>query len=90
MSGTVAANLDKSGVVGVAPGAWVVAVRVLERNGSGSYSNVIAGVDYVAGKPGNCQVANMSLGGPASDTLDAAVRGAASKGVKFTIAAGIV
>jgi hypothetical protein len=87
VAGTIAAKDNGIGVVGVAAGAKVVAVRVLDRRGSGSYSGVIAGVDYVAelGKDGD--VANMSLGGPPSKALDDAVF-AASARVKFAIAAG--
>lgn len=88
VAGTVAAIDNNIGVIGVAPGALVVAVRVLDQSGSGSNSGVIAGVDYVAlnGRAGD--VANMSLGGGASSALDTAVINAAAKGVRFTIAAG--
>jgi len=88
VSGTIAARDNTIGVIGVAPGAPVVAVRVLDRRGSGSNSGVIAGVDYVAqnGRPGD--VANMSLGGGVSAALDTAVVNAASGGVKFALAAG--
>lgn len=89
VAGTIAAINNNIGVVGVAAGATVVAVRVLDRRGSGSYSGVIAGVDYVGanGQPGD--VANMSLGGPVSTALDQAVVNAAqSSGVKFALAAG--
>lgn len=88
VAGTIAAINNTIGVIGVAPGAPVVAVRVLDRRGSGSNSGVIAGVDYVAanGRPGD--VANMSLGGGASSALDTAVINAAATGVRFTIAAG--
>lgn len=88
VSGTVAAIDNTIGVVGVAPGATLVAVRVLDRNGSGTTSGVIAGVDYVAanGQPGD--VANMSLGGDVSETLDDAVINAAATGVRFALAAG--
>ena len=75
------------GVIGVAPGATVVAVRVLNRRGSGSYSGVIAGVDYVGANGANGDVANMSLGGSVSTALDNAVL-AASTVVKFCLAAG--
>ena len=78
------------------PSAWsvslralaVVAVRVLDRRGSGSNAGVIAGVDYVAanGRPGD--VANMSLGGGISQALDDAVIRAAATGVRFALAAG--
>lgn len=89
VAGTIAAKDNAIGVIGVAPGATVVAVRVLDRRGSGSNSGVIAGVDYVAanGQPGD--VANMSLGGGVSQALDdAVVQAAASSGVKFALAAG--
>lgn len=88
VAGTIAAINNSIGVIGVAPGAKVAAVRVLNRRGSGSYSDIIAGVDYVAatGKAGD--VANMSLGGGASDALDAAVKAAAGKGIVFALAAG--
>lgn len=88
VAGTVAAKNNDIGVVGVAAGAKVIAVKVLDRRGSGAYSTIIAGVDYVGanGKAGD--VANMSLGGGASSTLDAAVLNASNKGIKFTLAAG--
>lgn len=89
VAGTIAARSDNNiGVVGVTPGATVVAVRVLNNAGSGSNSGVIAGVDYVAGAAGGKGVANMSLGGGPSKALDDAVIAAAATGVKFTLAAG--
>jgi hypothetical protein len=88
VAGTIAARNNTTGVIGVAYDATVVAVKVLDSRGSGSYSGVIAGVDYVAanGKAGD--VANMSLGGPVSQALDDAVIAAASKGIFFALAAG--
>lgn len=88
VAGTIAAINNTIGVIGVAPGATVVSVRVLDRRGSGSNSGVIAGVDYVAanGQPGD--VANMSLGGGVSAALDTAVINAAATGVRFVLAAG--
>jgi len=89
VAGTIAAIDNNFGVVGVAPGATVVAVRVLDRRGSGAYSDVIAGVDYVGNNGSNGDVANMSLGGPVSQALDDAVLNASnSSGVKFCLAAG--
>ena len=87
-AGTVAAIDNEIGVVGVAAGAKVVAVRVLDRRGSGAYSGVIAGVDYVASAAQAGDAANMSLGGPVSDALDAAVYAASQKGIYFALAAG--
>lgn len=88
VAGTIAAIDNSVGVVGVAAGAPVVAVRVLDRRGSGTISGVIAGVDYVAASASNGDVANMSLGGGASSALDDAVKSCASSGVKMAIAAG--
>lgn len=87
VAGTVAALNNSIGVVGVAAGATVIAVRVLDRRGSGSYSGVIAGVDYVAANGSVGEAANMSLGGPVSQALDNAVIAASSK-VRFALAAG--
>jgi len=88
VAGTIAALDNSTGVIGVAAGATVVPVKILDSRGSGSYSGVIAGVDHVAanGTPGD--VANMSLGGPTSDALDTAVKNAAGQGIYFVIAAG--
>jgi subtilisin family serine protease len=88
VSGIIAAKDNSIGVVGVTPGATLVAVRVLNNAGSGTNSGVIAGVDYVAGAGHAGDVANMSLGGGVSQALDDAVVAAAATGVKFTIAAG--
>lgn len=88
VAGTVGAINNTTGVVGVAAGATVVPIKVLNTRGSGSYSGVIAGVDFVGSNGKNGDVANMSLGGPASDALDNAVGNAASKGIKFVLAAG--
>ncbi len=88
VAGIIAANNNSIGVIGVTPGATVIAVRVLDRRGSGSNSDVIAGVDWVAGHGSSGDVANMSLGGGISTALDQAVVNAAATGVKFTLAAG--
>ena len=87
VAGTIAALDNNIDVVGVAPGATVVSVRVLDNSGSGAYSWIIAGVDHVAAHGTSGDVANMSLGGPPSQALDDAVR-AASARVRFTLAAG--
>lgn len=88
VAGTIAAKDNSVGVIGVAYGAEVVAIKVLDNNGSGATSGVIKGVDYVAanGVPGN--VANMSLGGGTSSALDQAVQNAAAQGILFALAAG--
>jgi len=75
---------------GVAKGVSLVAVRVLDCGGSGTTSGVIAGVDWVtanhaAGEPA---VANMSLGGGASSSLDTAVNNSIADGISYAVAAG--
>jgi len=87
VAGTIAAKNDGIGVVGVAAGATVVSVRVLNRQGSGTNSGVIAGVNYVAANGQKGDVANMSLGGGVSQALDDAVLNASGK-VEFALAAG--
>jgi subtilisin len=73
VAGTAAAKDNDRGVVGVAPGARLWAVRVLNDNGSGSFASVICGIDWVTGK-GTIEVANMSLGAtvPGADAPPAA------------------
>ncbi|MCH6200617.1 S8 family serine peptidase [Aquiflexum sp. LQ15W] len=88
VAGTIAAINNNIGVVGVAAGAPVVPIKVLDSRGSGSYDGVIAGVDWVAAKGKSGDVANMSLGGPVSLALDNAILAAAAKGIRFVIAAG--
>jgi len=89
VAGTIGALDNGIGVVGVAPGARLWAVRVLDSDGSGYLSWVVAGVDYVARHASEIEVANMSLGfaGNAS-TLRTAIQNAVSKGVVFVVAAG--
>jgi subtilisin family serine protease len=88
VAGTIAAINNGIGVVGVAAGATAIPVKVLDSRGSGSYSGVIAGVDYVGANGAKGDVANMSLGGPVSQALDDAVKGASDNGIIFTLAAG--
>jgi subtilisin family serine protease len=76
---------------GVAKQVSLVPVRVLNCRGSGSWSGVIGGVDWVAGQAlslGRTVVANMSLGGGKSAAVNAAVAGAVAKGVAMSVAAG--
>ena len=88
VAGTVAARDNTIGVVGVAPGARLWAVRVLDNSGSGTMSGVIAGVDWVTANASTIEVANMSLGGGDSPTLKSAIDKAVASGVVFVVAAG--
>src|SRR3990172_1094550 len=89
VAGTAAAKDDSNGVVGVAPGAKLWAVKVLDRTGSGSLSNVIKGIDYVTLNAEEIEVANMSLGCECSSTsLDLAIAKSVAAGVTYVVAAG--
>ena len=88
VAGTIAARNNSIGFAGVAAGATLVAIRVLDRRGSGSNADVIAGVDHVGANGISGDVANMSLGGGVSTLLDNAVVNAAKNGVRFVLAAG--
>jgi hypothetical protein len=86
--GTHVAGTVGSSTYGVAKGVTLHAVRVLDCNGSGSTSGVIAGVDWVTQNRILPAVANMSLGGGVSAALDAAVNSSINSGVTYAIAAG--
>lgn len=102
VAGTIAALDNTQGVVGVAPGAKLWSIRVLDRYGSGTWSSVICGLDFVTSKApskgGPIQVANMSLGGSGvsdnncgnsnNDPLHKAVCRARDAGVTIVVAAG--
>jgi subtilisin len=96
VAGTIGALNNGSGVVGVAPGTKIYAVKVLTANGSGSDSQVICGLDWVAANASalGIKVVNMSLGGTgspgscANDPEHAAICTLASEGVTVVAAAG--
>jgi subtilisin family serine protease len=88
VAGTVAAKDNTSNVVGVAPGSPLTGVKVLGCGGSGTTSGVIKGIDWVTANAKKPAIANMSLGGGASASLDAAVKNSADSGVFYSIAAG--
>jgi subtilisin family serine protease len=86
--GTHVAGTIGASAYGVAKAVTLFAVRVLNCSGSGTTSGVIAGVDWVTSHRVRPAVANMSLGGGASSSLDTAVRNSIASGVTYTIAAG--
>lgn len=75
---------------GIAKDVTLVAVRVLDCDGYGSVSGIIAGVDWVTADhdPGEAAVANMSLGGTPSLALETAVASSIADGITYSIAAG--
>src|SRR5215207_10184380 len=98
VAGTVGALDNAAGVVGVAPGARLWPVRVLNNAGSGSWSSVICGIDFVTAHANEIEVANMSLGGTGSDdgncgntnqdAMHQAICRSVRAGVTYAVAAG--
>jgi subtilisin family serine protease len=87
--GTHVAGTVGGSTYGVAKGVSLVAVRVLNCSGSGTWSGVIAGLNWVTSNHvSGAAVANMSLGGGASSSVDTAVRNSILDGVSYAIAAG--
>lgn len=83
VAGTIAGSAH-----GLAKKAKIVAVRVLDDQGSGTTEQVVAGIDWVTKNHKGPSVANMSLGGGADEALDEAVRKSIASGVTFAVAAG--
>jgi len=89
VAGIAAARYNGSGVAGVAPGARVWAVKILNSGGSGYMSGIIKGVDWVTARASTIEVANMSLGAVGrSDALRAAIQRSVAAGVVYVAAAG--
>ena len=87
-AGIVAAKANGGGVIGVAAGAPVVPVKVLDKRGSGAMSVIIAGVNWVTTYGVAGDAANMSLGGGIYEPLDLEVVEMAAKGISTALAAG--
>jgi subtilisin family serine protease len=104
VAGTIAAEDNRVGVVGVAPGARLFAVRVLNKHGFGTFGKIICGIDWVTGtrvdsdSTNDVAVANMSLLGPGADdsncgrtnkdALHLAICNSTAAGVVYVVAAG--
>jgi subtilisin len=89
VAGITAAKDDSVGVVGMAPGARLWAIKILDNNGEGFDSDIIAGVDYITQHADEIDVANMSFGGDGPDNaLHTAIINSVAAGVTYTAAAG--
>ncbi|GGN75887.1 hypothetical protein GCM10010112_47590 [Actinoplanes lobatus] len=86
--GTHVAGTVGGSTYGVAKAVKLVGVRVLNCSGSGTTAGVIAGVNWVTSNAVKPAVANMSLGGGASTSIDTAVRNSIAAGITYAIAAG--
>lgn len=89
VAGIIAAKNNTIGVVGVAAGNKIVAVKVMGADGQGTVSDIIAGLDYIYGNAQAGDVVNMSFSGSTNLSLDEMIRQVASqKNIFFSIAAG--
>ncbi len=98
VSGTIGAIDNGAGVVGMAPGARIWAVKVLTDLGTGLNSDVICGIDYVTANAAQIEVANMSLGGSGADdqncgktnkdAMHQAICNSVAAGITYVVAAG--
>ena len=92
VAGTIAASENGLGVVGVAPEAKILAVKVLDKNGAGGYDSIIAGIKYATNWTGpnneKVNIINMSLGGPYDEPkLEKAILEACSVKVYLVVVA---
>ena len=90
VAGTAAAKDNDIGLVGKAPGAKIWAMKVLGDDGSGTFSDILEALDYVASHANEIDVVNLSLGGegtypPAENAITKLVN---NKGVVVVVAAG--
>jgi subtilisin family serine protease len=89
VAGIIAAKNNNFGVLGVASGATLVSLRVLDESGEGLLSNIILALSYASATAKAGDVVNMSLGQEGiSNILDQKVLSTASKGILISIAAG--
>ena len=89
VAGVAAAKDNSQGVVGIAPGARLWAIKVLDSNGIGFMSDLIEGIDYVTQHAKEIEVVNLSFGGDgSSDAFHTAISKSVSAGVTYVVAAG--
>src|SRR4026208_24785 len=89
VAGIAAAKDNSHGVVGLAPGARLWAIKVLDSNGIGFMSDLIEGIDYVTQHAKEIEVVNLSFGGDgSSDAFHTAISKSVSAGVTYVVAAG--
>jgi subtilisin family serine protease len=86
--GTHVGGTIGSGTHGIAKNVKLVAVRVLDCSGSGSWDAIIGGIDWVTDHAPQAAVGNMSIGGSRSSAVNDAVTGSVNAGVAWAVAAG--
>lgn len=87
-AGIVAAKDNSEGVVGIAPGANLVALKVLDHTGRGITSDILRAIEWVIANRDLVDVVNMGLGGGYSQALNNAIDRAVDNGVSFVVSAG--
>ena len=92
VAGTVGAIDNGFGVVGVAPGARLWSVKVIDGDNQATTNEILAGVDWVTARAGQIEVANMSLGWEGScssgSAIGLAIGASIDAGVLYAVAAG--
>ena len=92
VAGIIGAVNNNIGMMGGSPSANVIPIKVLNKQGSGSYSDIIAAINYITDwktkNPALPTVVNMSIGGPPFKPLDDAINALINKGVSVVVAAG--
>ncbi len=89
VAGVAAAKDNSQGIVGVAPGARLWAIKVLDSNGMGSSSDIIKGIDYATEHANEIDVVNLSFGAVGkNDALHNAIIRSVEAGVTYAAAAG--
>ncbi len=91
VAGTIAAKDNNFGVIGVAPDAKLIAVKVLSNSGTGNFKWIISALDYIAANAKKGDVVNMSLGPKnryTNNLIDIATQHVGEKGIYVVIAAG--
>jgi subtilisin family serine protease len=89
VAGIAAAKDNSVGIVGVAPGARLWAVKVLDKDGAGAISTIIKGIDYITQHANEIDVANLSFGCECSSAaLDAAINSSVQAGITYVVSAG--
>jgi subtilase family protein/Big-like domain-containing protein len=89
VAGVSAAKDNSQGVAGIAPGARLWAVKVLDRNGEGFDSDIIKGIDYVTDHKNEIDSVNLSFGGDGpDDALHSAISNSVAAGITYAVAAG--
>lgn len=98
VAGTIAALDNTIGSIGIGTALKVVPVKVLNRNGKGSWSSIVCGIDHLTAHASVLRVANLSLGGPGSycapdagctpSALQVAIENSVKAGVTYAVAAG--